>query len=79
MPKRQRQAFFAKEVKTESAKHESKTPMVNSGCESHFAVFDWRVKKHGGIVPINTISDLHVSFNHYLASEDAKSRFPQSG
>ena len=34
--------------------------MVNSSFESHFAVLYWCAAKHGGRMPISTISDLQV-------------------
>ena len=37
-----------------------KTPMINSGCESHFAVLVWHAAKHGGSMPISTVNDLQV-------------------
>ena len=38
--------------------------MVNSSCESHFVVLDWRAAKHGGSMPMSTVNDLQiVSYN----------------
>ena len=31
-------------------------PIVNSSCETHFAILNWRAAKHGGSMPISTVS-----------------------
>ena len=44
--------------------------MVNSGCESHFAMLDWRAEKHGGIMPISLeINFQVVSYNRFKAEK----------
>ena len=48
-----------------------KVIIVNSGCESHFTDLDWCAAKHGGSIPISTVSDLQVvSYNRYLWSKE---------
>lgn len=44
--------------------------MVNSGCESDFAMLDWRAAKHGGIMPISLeINFQVVSYNRFKAEK----------
>ena len=45
--------------------------MLSSGCQSHFAVLEWRVAKHGGSKSISTVNDLQVvSYNIFLDSKE---------
>lgn len=68
-----KQAYFNEEISTEIEHLMKNAPLTNSGCESHFAVLDWRAAKHGGNMPLNTLSDLQVvSYNRYLESEEMK-------
>ena len=55
-----KQAYFHKDASEETKELMLKTPMINSGCESHFAVLVWHAAKHGGSMPINTVNDSQV-------------------
>lgn len=61
----------SKNVSKETKELMWKVIIVNSGCESHFTVLDWCAAKHGGSIPISTVSDLQVvSYNRYLWSKE---------
>ena len=61
----------SKNVSKETKELMWKVIIVNSGCESHFTDLDWCAAKHGGSIPISTVSDLQVvSYNRYLWSKE---------
>ena len=44
-----------------------KAPIVNSSCEAHFAILNWSAAKHGGSMPISTVSYvLVVSYDNFF-------------
>ena len=61
------QTCFNQDVLEETNELMWKAPIVNSSCETHFAILNWSAAKHGGSMPISTVSYvLVVSYDNFF-------------